>query len=211
MGAKFVSNRDETVPLFENTFLERFSHVHPATPAVVFLPVATWFGWLGVRDAGWGLAALLALAGVGLWTLTEYTMHRWVFHYEPRSAWGQRIHFLTHGVHHAYPRDSTRLVMPPIVSLPLATLFGVAFHLAGGSWAPAAFAGFLVGYVAYDTIHYATHHWPMKGPVGRFLKEYHLRHHYVDEDRGFGVSTPVWDHVFGTVIPTGSSARAEQG
>lgn len=201
MPAKFVSNRDETVPLFRNAFLEQFSHVHPAVPAVLFLPVAGWFAWRGLQGAGVVMALALAGLGLVLWTLTEYVMHRWVFHYHPRSAIGQRIHFLMHGIHHAYPRDSTRLVMPPVISIPLAAGFGIAFHLVLGGAAPMTFAAFLVGYVAYDTIHYATHHWPMKGPVGKFLKEYHLRHHYIDEDRAYGVSSPLWDHIFRTAIP----------
>ncbi|HEX9166519.1 MAG TPA: sterol desaturase family protein [Gemmatimonadales bacterium] len=201
MPAKFVSNRDETVPLFKHAYLERLSHVHPATPAVLFLPVAAWFAWVGLRTASFFPAVGLVAFGLILWTLTEYVMHRWVFHYHPRSVVGQRVHFLAHGIHHAYPRDSTRLVMPPAVSIPLAALFGLGFHFVFGGAAPLVFAAFLVGYVAYDTIHYATHHWPMKGPVGKFLKEYHLRHHYIDEDRAYGVSTPLWDHVFGTVIP----------
>jgi len=208
---KFVSNRDETIPLFRSAALERLSHVHPAMPAILFLPVAAWFAWVGLSRAGLVPNIGLAALGLVLWTLTEYVMHRWVFHYHPTSAIGQRIHFLMHGVHHAYPRDSTRLVMPPVVSIPLAALFGIAFHLLLGAAAPVAFAAFLVGYVAYDTIHYATHHWPMKGPVGKFLKEYHLRHHYTDEDRAYGVSTPIWDHVFGTVIPprdSGSGAAS---
>lgn len=210
MGAKFVSNRDETIPLFKNTWLERLSHVHPATPAVLFLPVAAWFGWRGLQG-GAGLATATGLVALGLvlWTLTEYVMHRWVFHYHPTSAIGQRIHFLMHGIHHAYPRDSTRLVMPPVVSIPLAALFGIAFHLVLGSYAPITFAAFLVGYVGYDTIHYATHHWPMKGPVGKFLKEYHLRHHYIDEDRAYGVSSPLWDYLFGTSIPPKGSGPRE--
>jgi len=198
---KFVSNRDETVPLFKSAALESLSHVHPAIPAALFLPLAAWFAWAGLGSARLVTNIGLVALGLVLWTLTEYVMHRWVFHYHPRSGIGQRIHFLMHGVHHAYPRDSTRLVMPPVISIPLAALFGIAFHLVLGGYAPLTFASFLVGYVAYDTIHYATHHWPMKGPVGKFLKEYHLRHHYIDEDRAYGVSTPIWDHVFGTVIP----------
>jgi sterol desaturase/sphingolipid hydroxylase (fatty acid hydroxylase superfamily) len=143
--------------------------------------------------------ALLFLGGIFFWTLTEYILHRFVFHFHPSSAWGQRLHFLAHGVHHDYPNDSTRLVMPPSVSIPLAVLFyGLFSLLIPGGFLPAYFAGFLFGYVCYDTIHYATHHAPMKGRLGHWLKQHHLRHHYVDDQNGFGVSTPFWDHVFGT-------------
>ena len=199
MSRRFVSNRDETVPLFQQRWLERLSHVHPATPLVLYTPVIGWFGWHAVRAHGWWTTAGLAVVGVLLWTLVEYVLHRWVFHYEPRSAWGQRLHFLMHGVHHAYPRDSTRLVMPPAVSVPLALLFVGLFRWSAGAWADGLSAGFAIGYVAYDTIHFATHHLPMPGAFGRALKAYHLRHHYADDDRGFGVSSPLWDVVFRTM------------
>jgi sterol desaturase/sphingolipid hydroxylase (fatty acid hydroxylase superfamily) len=90
--------------------------------------------------------------------------------------------------------------MPPVVSIPLATLFYGLFSLVvpGGSL-PAFFAGFLFGYVCYDSIHYATHHAPMKGKIALWVKHHHVRHHYLDPERGFGVSTPVWDYVFGTM------------
>jgi len=197
--SNFVSNRDETIPLFDNPWLERLSHVHPATPAVVFLPIVAWLVWECLKYCSWPLASGLVLVGLVIWTLTEYVLHRWVFHYQPTSALGKRIHFLVHGIHHDYPRDSTRLVMPPPVSLPLAALFWLAFRSLFGTRYEGIFAGFLIGYVIYDAIHYATHHWKLEGRVGHFLKEYHLRHHFRDDDLGYGVSSPLWDYVFGTV------------
>jgi dihydroceramide fatty acyl 2-hydroxylase len=154
------------------------------------------------------VALLCFLGGMLLWTFAEYWIHRAIFHYEPKSQWGQRLHFLIHGVHHAYPRDSTRLVMPPVVSIPLAILFYALFDWLFGSYQPAVFAGFVLGYVLYDSIHYATHHLPMRGRIGRFLKAYHMRHHYVDDGKAFGISTPLWDWVFGTYIR--SSVQAQQ-
>lgn len=197
--ARFVSNRDESPRLFMTPWMERLSHVHPAVPVLLYVPVITVFSWRASLDAS--AAALLGqlLVGLIVWSLTEYALHRWVFHYEPRSEWGRRIHFLSHGVHHDYPRDSTRLVMPPAVSLPLAVLFWASFQLLAGSRADGMFAGFVLGYLSYDMIHFATHHWPMQGRIGRFLKRYHLLHHYQDDASGFGVSSPLWDAVFGTL------------
>ena len=61
------------------------------------------------------------------------------------------------------------------------------------------FSGFALGYVSYDSIHYATHHWQMNGKIGKFLKNYHLRHHYGDDHTAYGVSNPLWDYAFGTI------------
>ena len=196
---RFVSNKDETIPLFKNPVLEYFSHIHPITPIITFTPLVALMSYLSWNSIGALWTAALWFAGIIVWTLTEYVLHRWVFHYQPSSDVGQKIHFLVHGIHHDYPRDSTRLVMPLLVSIPLAVLFYYAFVLTFGVYAHGTFAGFIVGYMGYDTIHYATHHLPMKSRIGRWLKTYHMRHHYQDGNTGYGVSNPAWDYVIGTV------------
>ncbi len=198
--ARYVSNKNESVRMFESDFMEFFSHVHPATPLVIYLPVIGYLLYLSVavRDLSVGFVAALVVVGIFIWSFVEYSMHRWVFHYEPRSAWGKRLHFMLHGVHHDYPNDASRLVMPPSVSIPLAFIFYGIFLVAFGRLAPAVFVGLLVGYLFYDTLHYATHHFPMQSPLFAWLKKYHLRHHYQDDEAGFGVTSPLWDYAFGT-------------
>jgi len=196
---KFVSNRDESVRLFKNPVMEYFSHIHPATPLIVYLPVigvALYFGFLNSNPL---YALLTFLSGMLIWTLLEYVIHRFAFHFHPESETSKKILFLVHGVHHDYPRDSTRLVMPLPVSIPLAIIFYLLFRVLFGDLYLTAFAGLVLGYVAYDSIHYATHHFPMKKGIGKFLKEYHLRHHYNNPNKAFGVSNPLWDYVFRTV------------
>lgn len=196
----FVSNRNESVRLFQNGFLEYFSHIHPATPVVVYGPIVAVMTYFGLQRTSPGNFILLFLVGLVLWTLFEYVMHRFVFHYNPKTEIGKKVHFLAHGVHHDYPRDATRLVMPLLVSIPLAILHYFAFNfIFGYNYFLAVFAGYLIGYVLYDTIHFATHHWKMTSPLGKFLKEYHLKHHYIDPDTAYGVSNPMWDYVFFTV------------
>ena len=199
MPANFVSNKDETIPLFKNPVLEYFSHIHPATPIVVFTPVILWMAYLSAVTVGVLLFIGVFILGILAWTLTEYTIHRWAFHIDPKTETGKKVHFLVHGIHHDYPRDSTRLVMPLLVSVPLAILFYTAFRFTLGAHHYAMFGGFLFGYVAYDSIHYATHHFNMKSKAARFLKEYHMKHHFVDEHTAYGVSNPLWDYVFNTV------------
>jgi len=203
MAQRYVSNKNESVRMFESRLLEFFSHVHPATPLVIYGPVVLFMLVLALRQRALAVALVISLVvlGILIWTLVEYTMHRWVFHYEPKSRWGKQLHFLLHGVHHDYPKDASRLVMPPIVSIPLALFFGALFFVVFGHVAPAAFAGFLCGYLFYDMVHYATHHFSMKRGLWLWLKKYHMRHHYDDDHVGYGVSSPLWDYVFGTRAP----------
>jgi sterol desaturase/sphingolipid hydroxylase (fatty acid hydroxylase superfamily) len=184
--------------MFENDFLDFFTRVHPIVPVVLFAPAIAVLAVLGFSGAG--LVALAWIAGgYVFWTLTEYWLHRVVFHFQPDHPLGQRFHFMIHGVHHDHPNDRLRLVMPPSASIPLAALFLLLFWavLGPGEWA-AFGAGFLGGYLAYDMLHYHVHHHVPTTRVGKKLRELHMRHHFQDGDRGYGVSAPYWDHVFGT-------------
>jgi 4-hydroxysphinganine ceramide fatty acyl 2-hydroxylase len=200
MNKLFVSNKNQTVRMFESNFMEFFSHVHPAIPVILYGPIIALMLYLAFVQKGLSFLTVLGFFVIGVltWTLLEYVIHRYVFHYKPKTRVGKLLHFIMHGVHHDYPNDATRLVMPPIISVPLAVAFYVVFILTLGRFAPAALAGFGFGYVCYDTIHYATHHFAMKRGVWRWLKHYHLRHHYQDDHAGYGVSSPLWDYVFGT-------------
>jgi sterol desaturase/sphingolipid hydroxylase (fatty acid hydroxylase superfamily) len=202
MPKMYVSNKDETIRLFKNPILEYFSHIHPITPVVIYVPVAAYTLYMGFQGVAFLYALLCVLAGAFLWTIFEYAFHRWAFHYHPKSNLGKKLHFLVHGIHHDYPRDSTRLVMPLLVSIPLAVLFYFLYTSLFGIYGSTLFSGFLLGYVAYDSVHYATHHMRMNNRIGKFLKEYHLRHHFQDDNTGYGVSNPLWDYVFGTTPKT---------
>jgi 4-hydroxysphinganine ceramide fatty acyl 2-hydroxylase len=187
--------------MFDNPILERGSRVHPVVPPRIYLPV---IGSLLVRAVGHENLSVAAVAGVfalGIlaWSLSEYLLHRFLFHLEPDSHWGRRIHFIIHGVHHDFPHDPMRLVMPPSVSIPLAIAFWFLFRaVLGSAWALPAFAGFLLGYLAYDMAHYHMHHHRSKNRLSLALRRYHYRHHFQQSDRGFGVTTPLWDRVFRT-------------
>jgi len=187
--------------LFQNDFLNFFSRVHPAIPAIVFIPVVLAMELMGAkRGLGAAEILLLTVGGLGVWTLTEYWLHRLIFHWEPDNDFGRRMHFIIHGVHHDHPNDRLRLVMPPAVSIPLALLFLVAFGAIFGT--PAAyplFAGLIVGYLTYDYTHYHLHHHRPRTRLGQRLREQHMRHHFQDHSYGFGVSSPIWDAVFRTL------------
>src|SRR5439155_18670441 len=107
-------------PMFESRLLDRFTRVHPAVPVLLYTPVVIFFAVLGVERAGGGSTAVFAVAGYAVWTLFEYWLHRLVFHFEPETGIGARLHWMIHGVHHDHPNDPLRLVMPPAASIPLA-------------------------------------------------------------------------------------------
>jgi len=186
-------------PMFESRLLDAFSRVHPAVPALIFLPaIAVLIGWSLSQISVLGTAGLTA-GGYAIWTLFEYWLHRLVFHFEPADGIGARLHWIIHGVHHDHPNDPMRLVMPPAVSVPLAAgVFGLLYLIAGHRYAPALGAGFFAGYLIYDNLHYYLHHFAPRGRLGRMLRERHMRHHFQDDTKGFGISAPYWDDVFRT-------------
>jgi dihydroceramide fatty acyl 2-hydroxylase len=186
-------------PMFESRVLDSLSRVHPLVPVLIFGPaIAVLEAWTLSRHTVTASTGLFA-GGYALWTLFEYWLHRLVFHFEPEEGLGARLHWIIHGVHHDHPNDPLRLVMPPAVSVPLAAfVFAVLYLVFGPSLSPGIGAGFFAGYLAYDMTHYYLHHFRPRGPLGRLLRERHMRHHFQDETRGFGISAPYWDEVFRT-------------
>ena len=222
MVKKYVSNKDVSVRIFRSGLLEWFTHVHPLVPHFLYIPlIVAMLAVSAAQGAAPARIGLFFLGGVMLWTIAEYFVHRFAFHAGPEiedevrqiveslppgepalaalKSFRQRHYFLAHGVHHDFPNDTRRLVMPPSVSVPLAVVFFVLYtQLLGMADGPAVFAGFVLGYLVYDSIHYAVHHFSLRGPVLLFLKKQHFRHHYQDSTKDFGVSSPLWDFVMGT-------------
>lgn len=188
--------------LFENDILEYFSHVHPIVPLLIWGPISTYLVYRGYSVYQMNALTLLFLAFAGLlvWTLTEYALHRYVFHYVGHSALSKRIHHLIHGIHHDEPEDGTRLVMPPVAAFIIAGILFAFFRLLiGPVYVEPFFGFFLIGYLCYDYIHYSVHHFRPRTPIGRYLKQSHMLHHFAESDVRWGVSSPLWDIVFGTL------------
>ncbi len=204
MTKNFVTNKDVTVRMFKSDLLESFSRVHPAVPLIIYIPLILSFLYRAVYIANNPLENLLFLIifGIFIWTFTEYFLHRFIFHFNAKSDFGKKIHFIFHGVHHDYPMDSRRLVMPPSVSIPLAALFYYLFYLIFGPGKVAPFfVGFLTGYLFYDMTHYAVHHFNIHNKFWLALKKHHIKHHFQDPNKGYGVSSPLWDIIIRTNFP----------
>jgi len=185
---------EKSIRLFKSDFLEFFTHISPIIVLVVFLPLIGYLVWRAAQqnpDTWWNVL-ISFLIGLAIWPLAEYLLHRFLFHWQPKnpSLGTQRFLFLMHGVHHATPRDKTRLVMPPVVSLPMAAIFYLLFWLVAGK---------LLGAPNFvDMTHYALHHFHINNAYFRKLRRHHMAHHFKDHTTRFGVSTWFWDNIFKT-------------
>ncbi|CAL9113816.1 dihydroceramide fatty acyl 2-hydroxylase FAH1 [Musa acuminata AAA Group] len=195
---------------FANDLLEFLTRTVWWAVPVIWLPVV---GWCLTKSIQMGNTppqlALMVATGIFLWTLIEYTLHRFLFHIKTESYWGNTAHYLLHGCHHKHPMDGLRLVFPPAATAILCVPFwNVVKLIATPSTTPALFGGGLFGYVMYDCTHYYLHHGqPSKDPA-KNLKRYHLNHHFRIQNKGFGITSSIWDIVFGTLPPTRSSSQS---
>ena len=191
-----------SIRVFKKDWMEKCTHVHPITPLVVWVPIISLLLWhsLMVLQLPIRVSVGLGIIALTVWSLMEYVLHRFVFHFDNDWALVKRLHFIIHGLHHDDPQDATRLVMPPVASLAIGSILFLAFRaLLGGAWVEPFFAFFLVGYLCYDYIHYSVNHFTQRTRLGKMLKQSHMTHHYVKPDTRWGVSSPLWDYVFGTL------------
>lgn len=188
--------------LFKNQYLEFLTKTHPLVIWGMYTPILTFLPYYAISTLHYRgtLVLLLFVAGIIFWTFTEYILHRFLFHHHPNTEKGKRINYVLHGNHHEYPRDKERLFMPAVPSLMIASLFFLVFYVVLGKYAIPFFPGFMFGYLIYGSMHYAIHAWnpPFKWMKGLW-RNHHL-HHYKENDLGFGVSSTLWDHVFGTMF-----------
>ncbi|MEM7105553.1 MAG: sterol desaturase family protein [Bacteroidota bacterium] len=204
MSKHFVSNKDESPRIFKNNFLDLVSRVHWSTPLILYIPFTLFLLYQAIFVYALNALTIIGLffGGMLFWSFAEYVLHRFVFHYQPPGKWGERLHFVAHGVHHDYPNDSKRLVMPPALSLIFCVVFWFIYtSTLGYAYTMAFFPGFVVGYLMYDMTHYALHHANIKHPIFQKLKEHHMIHHYSHPEKGFGVSSTLWDIIFRSGYP----------
>lgn len=192
-----------TDQLFKDSWLEKFTRTHISVPVTMHLLITIIVSYFAAQQHS--ILTFILLFGVGwlTWTFSEYWLHRYVYHVHTNKKWLLRIQHLGHGIHHQYPKDPTRLAMPPLPAIILLSGFYGIFWLVMRSYAIAFFPGFLFGYTLYISLHYTQHRFrsPKFGPWKRLWK-YHMIHHYkYPESKVFGVSTNLWDFVFGTLPP----------
>ena len=192
---------DASPRLFENNLLDKMSRVHHLTPVIVYTPIFLGLVFYSLTLSSAGVVLFGLLLGYLGWTLTEYFGHRFLFHtvFPLPFGLGPRFQFLIHGVHHVYPSDPLRLVMPPLLSAPIMLIaLAIIRLLFSDVFCWPVLAGFIAGYVIYDCVHYWTHHGQPTSDFGKLVKRLHMLHHFRDAEKGFGVHAIWWDYVFGT-------------
>jgi sterol desaturase/sphingolipid hydroxylase (fatty acid hydroxylase superfamily) len=193
--------------LFKNQYLEYLTKTHPLVIWGMYLPLISFLLYYSNVYLNFSILAVIItfLSGMFFWSFFEYLIHRFAFHFAAKSERATKIVYLIHGNHHEYPRDKERLFMPPVPSLILATAIFSSMYLIANfiglkEYVFAFFPGFLIGYLIYGSMHYAIHAW---NPPFRWMKplwrNHHL-HHYKEQEKGFGVSSTLWDHIFGTMF-----------
>lgn len=188
--------------LFQNSFLEMLTKSHPLVIWGMYIPVILWLLYYSFTNMeySWWRIALVFSGGLFFWTFFEYLMHRYIFHMIADSEKAQKFIYIMHGNHHHFPRDKERLFMPPVPSLIIAGILFGLFYLVMGTNVFMFFPGFIFGYLLYGSMHYAIHAWNPPFKWMKSLWRNHHLHHYKDEHKGYGVSTTLWDRVFGTMF-----------
>ena len=195
--------------LFRNPVLEKLSRTHIAIPLTIFLSFSTFLLYWSITTTSltaWQTTGMFFI-GVIFFTWVEYNVHRYVFHMATYTKVRQKMQYLIHGVHHEFPKDKDRLAMPPLVSVTIATVLLLLCRVTLGDLAFSFLPGFIVGYSYYLSVHYIVHVYQPPKNFFKVLWINHGRHHYKNGDVIFGVSSPLWDYIYGTLNERKKTAK----
>lgn len=200
-----------TKQLFSNPILEKLSRTHISVPLTIFFTYSAGLLYWSVTHTSLSMWVTIGLFFVGLFAFTfvEYWAHRGLFHMSTHTKKREDIQYTIHGVHHEFPKDKTRLAMPPLLSITLSTLLLFLFRLVMGDYVFAFLPGFLTGYAAYLSVHYMVHAYQPPKNFLKYLWINHGTHHYKNGEMVFGVSSPLWDYIYGTMSKPIRTAEAQ--
>jgi sterol desaturase/sphingolipid hydroxylase (fatty acid hydroxylase superfamily) len=188
--------------LFASPILEKLSRTHIAVPVMTFIAYGSTLLFWSIKHTSLSVLSTVLMFIIGLITFSwvEYNVHRYIFHIEPSSSFKKRFQYVVHGVHHEFPKDKDRLAMPPLLSIVIATVLLLSFRLIMGDLVFSFMPGFMTGYAAYLSVHYIVHAIQPPKNFLRALWVNHAIHHYKNDNLAFGVSSPLWDYVYGTMV-----------
>jgi sterol desaturase/sphingolipid hydroxylase (fatty acid hydroxylase superfamily) len=201
MEADVLPKNKGTKQLFENPILEKLSRTHISIPLTIFFLYASILLYWSITHTSLHPMTTTGVFFIGLiaFTWVEYMTHRHIFHMRTYTQLRVKLQYTMHGVHHEFPKDKDRLAMPPLLSITIATILLLLFRLVMGDLVFAFLPGFLVGYAAYLSVHYMVHAFQPPKNFFKVLWVNHSVHHYKDGEFIFGVSSPLWDYIYGTM------------
>lgn len=201
MTTEIKPQNQGTKQLFKNPILEKLSRTHISVPLIIFFLYSTALLYWSITHTSLsvGTTVLMFALGVISFTWVEYNVHRYVFHMLPSTEKKAKAQYTMHGVHHEFPKDKTRLAMPPVLSITIATLLLFVFRLILGDFVFSFLPGFLTGYAAYLSVHYMVHAFQPPKNAFKALWVNHSVHHYKNGEVVFGVSSPLWDYIYRTM------------
>ena len=201
MAEAILPKNKGTRPLFTNPVLEKLSRTHISVPLTIFVVYSASLLYWSITHTSLSILITVGMFAFGFlaFTWVEYIVHRYVFHMATINQWREKFQYTVHGIHHEFPKDKSRLAMPPLLSVTIATVLLLLFRLVMGDFVFSFLPGFLVGYAFYLSVHYMVH---VYQPPKNFLKALwvnHSVHHYKHGEYIFGVSSPLWDYIYGTM------------
>jgi sterol desaturase/sphingolipid hydroxylase (fatty acid hydroxylase superfamily) len=201
-----------TKQLFQNPILERLSRTHIAVPLTIFFVYSTGLLYWSITHTSLSAGTTVGMFVIGFiaFTWIEYMVHRYVFHMGTFTELRERIQYTVHGVHHEFPKDKSRLAMPPLLSITISTVLLLLFRLIMGDLVFSFLPGMLVGYAYYLSVHYMVHVYQPPKNMFKWLWINHSVHHYKHGEYVFGVSSPFWDYVYGTMKEKKTSEPAKK-
>jgi sterol desaturase/sphingolipid hydroxylase (fatty acid hydroxylase superfamily) len=182
-----------------NQQVDRFQLYKPYTFYTIVLFIMH-FAVIRSGESSLVAAAPLFVVGLLTWGLYEYSIHRWVLHREPKTEGFNLPGNLTHLRHHADPNSLQRLNVQLSESIPVCVVYFLAAWALAGSWQAAThlYTGLMAGYFFYEYLDFQAHHGTSRGRLTRYFRKYHLQHHHYDATVRFGVTSPIFDYLFGT-------------
>ncbi len=198
----FLSNKDMPDELLEEKTFGGFYITNPHIPFYLFTPIVlTMFGIaLFASHLLWWEILGGIFASMAFWTVFEYTMHRYFFHWEPTGKFWKKFLYTIHHGHHDYPNDKRMMLVGPLITIPAFLILWGIGYLLFGAYAHPFMGGLGSCYMFYDWLHFAAHNYTFKNPVLKKLKMHHLKHHYEDDEKNYGFTTFIWDELMGTTI-----------
>ncbi len=198
---EIIPKNDRAAKMFKNPVLDKLTSSHASIPIAMLILFGIVFLYQGLVHTQLTMSNYMILVFIGIlsWTLFEYIMHRYLYHMVPTNKIKGWIQYNMHGMHHEYPKDKSRLAMPPIAIIAISFMFLYMFNLIMGDFTYGFTPGFLFGYAGYLGVHFTVHAFKPPKNTFKVLWVNHAIHHYKDPDAAFGVSSPLWDHIFRTL------------